>query len=305
VELFQLETFLAVAREGSFSRAAKKLYRTQPAVSQTIHNLEEELGEKLFDRSSREGILTDAGVVLRDYAERMLNLRGEAVEALGELREVQAGKLSIAANEFTCLYLLPVLNDFRRLCPLIKITVQRALASRIPGELMNHNAELAVLSFRPQDPALRSVVVYRDELAFVVPPRHPLAAARRVTIRQLGAEYFVAHNVPSPYRQKVLETFQRRKVPLHMPVELPTIDAIKKFVGAGNGVALIPRICVEGELARGELVAVPVPELHFERKLRLVHRRHAPLSHAARAFLNMAASFAKAHPERYLFAVER
>lgn len=305
MELFQLETFLTVAREGSFSRAAKRLYRTQPAVSQTIRKLEEELGESLFDRSSREGILTDAGVVLRDYAERLVNLRGEAVGALAELREVQAGKLSIAANEFTCLYLLPVLDQFRRQCPLVKITVQRALASHIPDELVNHNSELAVLTFRPDDAALRSIVVYRDELAFVVPPRHPLASARRVTIRQLGAEYFVAHNVPSPYRRKVIETFQRRKVPLRMPVELPTIDAIKKFVAAGNGVALIPRICVEPELVRGELVAVSVPELHFERKLRIVHRRHGTLSHAARAFLSVAASFAGTRADRYLYSIER
>ncbi len=305
MDLFQLETFLAVAREGSFSRAAKKLFRTQPAVSQTVRKLEDEVGEPLFDRSSREGILTDAGQVLLDYAQRLLNTRSEALLALDELRELQAGKLSIAANEFTCLYLLPVLHEFRRLHPLVKITIQRSLASRIPGELLSHNAELGVLSFRPEDPLLRSIVVYRDELAFVVPRDHPLAGARQVSVRQLGAEYFVAHNVPSPYRNKVLETFRRRRVPLHMPVELPTIEAIKKFVAAGNGVALIPLICVEPELARGELVRVPARELKFDRRLRLVYRRQANLSHAAQAFLKVAESFASHRKERYLFQAER
>jgi DNA-binding transcriptional LysR family regulator len=304
MDLFQLETFLAVAREGSFSRAAKKLFRTQPAVSQTVRKLEGEVGEPLFDRSSREGILTDAGQVLLDYAQRLLNMRSEALLAMDELRELQAGKLSIAANEFTCLYLLPVLNEFRRLHPLVKITIQRSLGSRIPGELISHNAELGVLSFRPEDPLLRSIVVYRDELAFVVPKDHPLAGAKQVSVRQLGAEYFVAHNVPSPYRNKVLETFRRRRVPLHMPVELPTIEAIKKFVAAGNGVALIPLICVEPELARGELVRVPARELRFDRKLRIVYRRHASLSHAAQAFLKVAESFAKQRKERYLFQPE-
>ena len=304
MDLFQLQTFLSVAGEGSFSRAAKALHRTQPAISQTIRKLEDEIGESLFDRSSREGILTDAGALLRDYSERLLNLRGEALTALEELRKLQAGKLSLTANEFTCLWLLPVLDEFRRIYPLVKITVHRGLGSRIPQELVNHNAEIGVLTFRPEDAMLRSIVVYRDELAFVVPPRHPLAHAKNVSIRQLGAESFMAHNVPSSYRKRVIETFQKRRVPLNMPVELPTIDAIKKFVASGNGVALIPRLSVEPEIARGELVAVPVPELHFERKIRLVHRKQGALTHAARAFLQVAASMARAKDSRCLFQPE-
>ena len=304
MDLFQLETFLTVAREGSFSRAAKKLYRTQPAVSQTIRKLEDEIGEPLFDRSSREGILTDSGKVLLEYAEKLLNMRGEAMDALQELKEMNKGKLSIAANEFTCLYLLPVLNDFRRIHPMIRVTIERSLASRIPDELLNHSVEMGVLTFRPED-GLRSIVVYRDELAFVVPPTHPLASAAEVSVKQLGAEYFVAHHVPSPYRAKVLETFQRKKVPLHMDVELPTIEAIKKFVAMGNGVALIPAICVEAELQRGDLVAMPVKDLMFERKLRLVYRKNASLSHAAQAFLKIAEQFAEREGGRYLFQPER
>ncbi len=305
MDLFQLETFLAVAREGGFSRAAKKLFRTQPAISQTIRKLEGELDERLFDRSSRDGVLTDAGKVLQLYAEHLLNTRGEAFNALQELRQMHRGKLSIAANEFTCLYLLPVLDEFRRLYPMVKIAVHRALASRVAGDILNHTNELGVLSFRPDDPSLRTIVVYRDELAFVVPPQHPLASAKRVTVKQLGAEYFVAHNVASPYRHRVLEAFQSRRVPLHMPVELPTIEAIKKFVAAGNGVALIPLICVEAEVARGDLVHIHVPELKFERKMRLVLRREGTLSHAARAFLKVCQTFAERRGDRYLYQVER
>jgi len=304
VDLFQLETFLTVAREGSFSRAAKKLYRTQPAVSQTVRKLEDEIGESLFDRSSREGILTDTGKVLLEYAEKLLNMRVEAMGALQELREMNKGKLCIAANEFTCLYLLPILNEFRRVHPMVRVTIERSFASKIPDQLLNHSVEMGVLTFRPDD-SLRSIVVYRDELAFVVPPTHPLARVKDVTIKQLGAEYFVAHHVPSPYRAKVLETFQKRKVPLHMDVELPTIEAIKKFVGLGNGVALIPAICLEAELQRGELVAVPCKDLMFERKLRVVYRKNATLSHAARAFLNMAEAYAERESGRYMFQQER
>ncbi|HEY7615354.1 MAG TPA: LysR family transcriptional regulator, partial [Terriglobales bacterium] len=187
MDLSQLEVFLAVAKEGRFSRAAEKLYRTQSAVSQTIHKLEVELGEPLFDRSSREGVLTDAGQVLREYAERLLNLRSSAQGALAELRELQKGKLVIAANEFTALYLLPVLGEFRRLHPMIKITVQRALGSHIPDEVVRHNCEFGVLTYDPQEPRLSAIVVYLDQLTFVVPPTHLLARESEVSIRQLGA----------------------------------------------------------------------------------------------------------------------
>jgi DNA-binding transcriptional LysR family regulator len=304
MDLSQLEVFLTVAREGRFSRAAEKLFRTQSAVSQTIRKLEEEIGESLFDRSSRDGVLTDAGHVLKDYAEKLLNLRTDAQEALVELRELHKGKLAMAANEFTVLYLLPVLGEFRRLHPMIKIMVQRALGSHIPDDIMNHAVEMGVLSYDPQDDRLHSIVVYQDELAFVVPPNHPLAGEREVSIRQLGAEAFVAHIVSSPYRDKVIQTFGRYKTPLHMAIELPTLQAIKRFVAMGNGVALVPRISVENELARRELVHIAVKELDLQRKLRLVYRKGGSLSHAGRAFLKVAEAAASEHPERYRFQRE-
>lgn len=304
MELSQLEVFLAVARERRFSRAAEKLHRTQSAVSQTIRKLEDELGEALFDRSSREGLLTDAGHVLYEYAEKLINLRQDAEESLADLRELQKGKLVIAANEFTALYLLPVLAEYRRLHPMIKITVQRGLGSHIPDDVLRHSAEFGVLSYRPQEPRLHSVVAYLDELVLVVPPQHPLASAHEVSIRELGAESFVAHIVSSPYREKVLQTFQKHKTPLHMDVELPTLQAIKRFVAMGNGVALMPEISVENEVARGELVRIPVRELHVQRKLRLVYRKEAGLSHAAQAFLKVAEMVANQRGGRYRFQKE-
>jgi DNA-binding transcriptional LysR family regulator len=305
MDLAQLEVFLTVAREGRFSRAAEKLFRTQSAVSQTIHKLEEELGEPLLDRSSRDGLLTDAGRVLQEYAERLLNLRNDAQEALVELRELHKGKLAIAANEFTALYLLPVLGEFRRLHPMIKIVVQRALGSHIPDDVLRHNSELGVLTYDPQEPQLCSTVVYLDELIFVVPPSHPLARAQQVSIRQLGAESFVAHIVSSPYREKVIQAFKRHKTPLHMDIELPTLQAIKRFVAMGNGVALLPEISVENELARGELVRIAVRELRLHRKLRLVYRKSASLSHAARAFLKVVETIALERKGRYRFQREK
>jgi DNA-binding transcriptional LysR family regulator len=301
MDLAQLEVFVAVAQEGRFSRAAEKLHRTQSAISQTIRKLEDEIGEPLFDRSSREGRLTDVGRLLQDHAEKLLNLRQGAHQALLELRELQQGKLSIAANEFTALYLLPVLAEFRRLHPMIKIAVQRTLGRNIPEDVLRHNCELGVLTYDPQIPQLRSAVVYQDELVLVVPPNHPLAGEPQVSIQQLGAESFVAHNVSSPYREKVIEAFKRHKTPLHMDIELPTLQAIKNFVAAGNGVAFLPEISVENELARGELRRIPVKELRLHRKLRLVYRKAASISHAARAFLKVAENIASERRGRYRF----
>jgi DNA-binding transcriptional LysR family regulator len=305
MDLFQLETFLAVAEERSFSRAAARLHRTQPAVSQAVAKLEAELGEVLLERSSRDGTLTDAGEVLREYAVKLLNLRAESVGALAELRELHRGRLNLAANEYTCLVLLPLLDEFRKQHPRIKVTVQRALASRIADDVLVHSVEVGVLSFRPDDPQIRSVVVYRDELDFVVNPKSSLAKAGEVSIQQLGTQNFIAHNISSPQRQKVIEAFKRHKTPLRMGVELPSLEAIKRFVEMGNGVALVPGLTVKTELESGALVRVRVKELQLERKLRLVYRRQASLSHAALTFLKIAEEYAESHGDPYCFQPER
>jgi len=302
MDLFQLETFLAVAEERSFSRAAARLHRTQPAVSQVIAKLEAELDETLLERSA--GTLTDAGEVLREYAQKMLNLRKDAGAALVDLRSLQRGRLNLAANEYTCLYLLPVLDAFRRENPQIKVAVQRALASRIADDVLSHTVEMGVVSFRPDDPQVLSTMVYRDELVCVVSPGHALAKVKKVSIARLGRESFVAHNVPSPLRQKVIAEFLRHRTPLQMEVELPSLEAIKRFVQRGNGVALVPKLTVESELESGALVAVAVPELLVERKLRLVYRKQAALSHAGRTFLKVVEAYAAAHGDPYCFKAE-
>src|SRR6201990_118220 len=150
MDIHQLETFLAVAEDKGFSRAAKRLRRTQPAVSQVVRKLEADLGEVLFERSARDGTLTAAGEVLREYAQRMVALRNEAASAMQELKSLDRGRLLLAANEYTCLYLLPILDRFRRLCPQIGVSIPRSLASRIPDELLQRTIEIGILSFRPE-----------------------------------------------------------------------------------------------------------------------------------------------------------
>jgi DNA-binding transcriptional LysR family regulator len=281
------------------------LHRTQPAVSQTVRKLEGDLGEVLFERSSRDGTLTAAGEVLRDYALRMLKLKTEAASAIEELKNLERGRLQLAANEYTCLYLLRVLDRFRRLCPQISVTVHRSLATRIPEQVLDRTVEIGILSFSPEGDEFKSIAVYTDELALVVSPLHPLAREKRVAIEDLGAENFIAHNVPSPLRRQVIAAFAKHKTPLNMGVELPSLEAIKRFVAMGNGVALVPGLTAEQEIKSGELVRVPVEALRFERHLRLVHRKQASLSHAAIAFLKVVRTLASDSGWPYEFRVER
>jgi DNA-binding transcriptional LysR family regulator len=305
MDLNQLETFLAVAEERSFSKAAVRLHRTQPAISQVIRKLEASLGEKLFDRAARDGSLTASGVLLRDYALRLLSLRREAVSALDELKSLERGRLQLAANEYTSMYLLPAIDAFRRQYPHINVTVHRMLASRIQEELNLRTFEIGVISFRADLEQFRTIAVYGDSLAFVVSPQHPLAGAERVSINDLGAENFIAHAVASPLRRKVIEAFQRYRTPLNMGIELPTIEAIKRFVAMGAGVALVPHLTVANELSTGQLVRVPVDELEMKRVLRLVHRRQATLSYAARAFLRTVRTLAKEQGPPFYYQVDR
>ncbi|MBP1634384.1 MAG: transcriptional regulator, LysR family [Acidobacteria bacterium] len=222
-----------------------------------------------------------------DYARRFDNLREAMDTALRELKDNSAGRLVVGANESTALYLLPHVSAYRRLYPRVAVEVRRSLSSKVPAQLADGDLELGVISYDPRDPRLSSTVIYRDHLAFIVSPRHRLASRRSVSIRDLGMENFVAHNVVSPYRDLVLRAFQRYRVPLHMDVEMPTVETIRKLVQANEGVAFLPRMCVEPEIERRVLCEVAVRELKLTRQVRLAYPARRPLSHAARAFLDL------------------
>jgi DNA-binding transcriptional LysR family regulator len=203
------------------------------------------------------------------------------------------------------MYLLPAIDRFRREFPHINVAVHRMLASRIPDELNLRTFELGMISFRPDPAQFRTIAVYADSLAFIVSPSHPLARERHVSISDLGKEVFIAHNVASPLRRRVIEAFQKHRTPLNMGIELPTIEAIKRFVAMGNGVALVPHLTVAQELESGGLVRVKVDDLEIKRVLRLVHRRQATLSYAARAFLRTIKTLAQEAGPPFYYQVER
>lgn len=287
MELYPLKVLLTVVNEKSFSRAAEKLLRTQPAVSLAVAKLETDLGEKLIDRSGRDLIVTDAGRIVLDYARRFENLENEMENALAELRDHSAGRLIIGANESTTLYLLNQIEQYRRLYPKVKVQVRRSLSSRIPAQLIDGDLEMGVISYDPEDERLQSIAIFTDHLSFVVSPEHRFADAGTVSIAELGMETFIAHNVISPYRNVVLRAFQRHKVPLNMDVEMPTVETIRLMVQRNEGVAFLPRMCVEQDISNGTLREVKVPELEVERNIRLVYPARRVLSHAARAFLEL------------------
>lgn len=289
-----------MATEKSFSRAAEKMLRTQPAISLAVQRLETELHEKLIDRSGKELLLTDAGRIVVEYARRFENLHNDLQNALTELRDNSAGRLSIGANESTSLYLLQHIEQYRRLYPKVKVQVRRSLSSKIPSQLIDGDLELGVISFDPSDDRLISQVIYTDHLSFVVSPDHRLSDREMVSISELGRETFIAHNVLSPYREVVLREFQRHRVPLNMDVEMPTVETIRRMVQRNEGVAFLPHMCVEQELQQRTLREIKVKEMRVDRKIRLVYPARRALSHAARAFLEIIKGEQSSIPEPVL-----
>ena len=289
MQLQDLGTFVTVATERSFSVAAKKLHRTQPAVSQAIRRLEEELGDRLFDRSVRNGALTEAGRLLLEYATRLLTLAADAEVAVRELQQVRRGRVIIGANEAAVHSLLPYLGRFAKAHPQALVEVRRVRSRAIAADLLNRSLDFGVLTFQPADRGLQSLALGGDELVMLAHPSHPLAARRRATIEEVGQQTVIAHNDPSPARERVLRAYERRHTPINIQVALPSLDGIKRAVEMGIGVAVLPRRCALSEIANGQLAAIKVPGLSTRRQVRLVYRR-GDQSHAAEAFLDIVRS---------------
>jgi len=249
-------------------------------------------------RGSGARALTDAGVLLLEYAERMLNLREEARKGLRELGALERGQVSLGVNESSIHALLPALDRFRERHPGIHVRVHRVFSRMIPRELLSHQLDIGVISYLPEERELTTVKFYRDSLTLVVWPGHKLAKRREVDISALGGETFVAHIVKSPHRQQVIQMFARHRVALRMELELPTIESIKRFVEMKRGVAIVPRMCVEGELARGDLHELRIRQMRIQRHLYLVYRQDRPLSAAARALVEIILSRKKARAAR-------
>jgi len=290
MQLPDLAAFLAVATDRSFSGTARRLHRTQPAISQAVRRIEDELGERLFDRSSRDGTLTEAGRLLQDYAQRLLSLAGEAQTAVQELQQMRRGRVIMAANEAAVHTLLPHIERYATTHPQVAIEVRRLPSRQIAAAILDRSIDFGVLTFSPQDRGVQTIPLGSDDIVLLTSPKHPMAARRRVSLEEVGREVIIAHNDPSPTRERVLRTYERKRTAINIKIALPSLDGIKRAVEMGIGVALLPRRCALTEIARGHLAAVKVPELGATRQVRLAFRRTGERSRAADAFLDVVKS---------------
>ena len=285
MQLPDLAAFLAVATDRSFSAAARRLNRTQPAISQAVKRIEDELGERLFDRSSRDGTLTEAGRLLHDYAQRLLTLAGEAQNAVQELQQMRRGRVIVGANEAAVHSLLPHIERFAAQHPQVAVEVRRVPSRQIAEAVLDRSLDFGVITFHPAARGVQTIPLGTDDIVLLTAPGHPLATKRRVTIEEVGRQVVIAHNDPSPTRDRVLRAYERRHTAINIQLSLPSLDGIKRAVEMGMGVALLPRRCALTEIARGHLVAIKVPELGAPRQVRLVFRRTGERSRASEAFL--------------------
>ncbi len=293
MELSELRVFLHVSSERSFSRAALKLHRTQPAVSQSIRRIENSLGERLFDRTTKDATLTEAGHLLRDYAERLLRLSEEAESAIRDLKDLRRGRVLIGANEASVHVILPLIERFRKTYPLVHIDVRRVPARQIGAEVTQGNLDFGVITFQPTEQGLQSVTLGQDELVMLIHPSNILGQQKEATLAECARQTVIAHNDPSHVREHVLQLFKKQGIPANILISLPSLEGIKRAVAMELGVAILPRRCAQNEIERRELLALKVPELKLNRQVRLVYRSSKERSHASKAFLAILASASK------------
>ena len=298
MDLHQLEQFLAVADAGTFTRAAGKLCRTQPAISQSIKKLEEEVGVLLFARDLHDVTLTEAGQRLAGYARRLLRLRDEATQSLDELKSLSAGRLSIAAHEIAALYLLPrLLHSYLRQFPDIRIGVYRSSLDDVPRQVLDRQVDVGFVTHEPMFKELQTVHICSDEMVLVAAPRHPFAKRAGLRVEDLGEERFVLHHVCTSTAAKITRLFEEHGTPFRICAELWSFENIKEFVQQDFGVSIVPMITVRRELAAGTLIRIPVEGLHIPRQTYMIFRDARSLSDSAHGLLNLVNHFEWDAPE--------
>jgi len=295
----QLITFLEVARQGSFSRAGEKVFRSQSAVSAQIRQLEQEYGDRLLDRSGKTVKLTPAGLVLYDYAERLKQLREESLMAVADHSRTPRGTLRVGANEATCLYVLPaVFAEYCRRYPPVQINIYRNFSYKITEKLENGSIEVGILTLPIQSPSLEIQPIFRDKLMLMVSPNNPLAKHKTAAVRDI-----VKHPVLLPktgHTRRLLDKlFRPHRDELQVRMELPSIGMIKSFVAADLGVSLISASFARDEVASGQVKLIDLEDVELFRELGLAYRRDRTLSCATTAFIDilrqLAASAKKTH----------
>jgi LysR family transcriptional regulator, low CO2-responsive transcriptional regulator len=282
----QLETFLEVARLSSFSRAAEKRFRTQPAISSQIRSLEEEVGAKLLDRSGGKVSITASGKLFLKFAEDILEARKMILTAVAENERIPKGEIVVGANEGTCLHILPeVFAEFKKQYPDVSISITRSDYAKILESVIDNSVDFGVVSLPVQDPRLTIVLIHRDELVVITPPKHALAKLKSVTIAEAAGFPLIVPKAGHT-RDALENLFYERKLKPRYTMELDSSELLKRFVAADAGIGFIARSNVLEDVRANALTAIPVSDATIRRDLALVFRKDKALSRAALAFID-------------------
>ena len=283
----QLRTFLEVAKQGSFSRAGQKVFRSQSAVSAQIRQIESEYGERLLDRSGKTVRLTPAGEVFREYAQRMLSLRDESLRAVADHGNDPRGVLALGANEATCLYVLPnVFAEYLRLYPSVQVSIYRNFSHKILERLDSGAIDVGIVTLPVKMPMLKVRTVFRDRLVLMVSADNPLAQHDKVPISMVVEQPLILPR--TGFTRRIMDKlFRPYREQLHVRMELPSIGMIKSFVAAGLGVSLISESFARDEVQSGKVKLIALKDNELSRELGLAYRRNRSLPRAAEVFIEL------------------
>jgi DNA-binding transcriptional LysR family regulator len=283
----QLHTFLEIVRLKSFSRAAQTCFRTQPAISAQVRQLEQEVRTELFERFGSRISLTTAGRLFAEYAGKMLDLRRQAQDAIAELEQNPRGELVIAANEATCIYVLPrVFSGYRELFPAVQLQVDRSYGSRVVDAVMENTADFGLTQLPVTEKRLQVVSIYRDEIRLIVPAWHALAGRSCVYPQDLIDHYLLLPK-SGRTRTRINEWVEPVEEEIKVSMELDSTEMMKRFVMAGLGITFLAVSNCREEVDGGELKALALAPEPMERRLGLIYRKDKALSKAALGFIQV------------------
>ena len=289
--LDQLRILHAISNEGSFKKAAEKLYISQPAVSLQVQNLERQLNTPLFYRDKRKARLTETGQLLIKYCERILSLCEETCRALDELHTLQSGGLTIGASQTTGTYLMPrLIGIFRRKYPQIAIELQVDSTRKISWGVANGSIDLELVGGEiPHElqTTLEMISYAEDELALILPLSHPFSSKESIQKEDLYRLSFIALNTQSTIRNVIENTLMQHGIDssyFKIEMELNSIEAIKNAVNSGLGAAFVSVSAITKELELGMFHWAKIDGITIKRTLSVLLNPKRYYSNAAQIF---------------------
>jgi DNA-binding transcriptional LysR family regulator len=286
----QIEAFTQVATHNSFSRAAEVLQLTQPSITARIQALERELGEELFERGGRGVKLTDAGRMFLPYVEHILQLLQEGRDAVEEVRNVQLGSLRLGSAITISTYVLPgILHRFCKEFPGVDVVIRTGRSEQVLHMLASDEVQVGIIRALSA-PDIETIPLYDDEIVLVANPDHRFAQGSGVTIAEAAREPIVLFDRGSSYYGMIHDLFRKAAVIPNVAMELDSLEATKRMVEQGLGIALVPIATVARELEQGVLVRIPLTDVQpIKRPIALVYRKNRKRSRTVQAFIDMMA----------------